>query len=57
MGIEQARQAAIFQRDGAIGNDQLQKRWRGEPVVIGDPHTAPVALTEKPDSEPAVPVA
>ena len=44
---------AQIQNEG-IGNDQLQKRWRGEPVVIDDPHTAPVTL--RPRTEPAVPV-
>jgi NADH-quinone oxidoreductase subunit B len=45
---------AQIQNEG-IGNDQLQKRWRGEPIVIDDPHTAPVALGPKPEPT-AVPV-
>ena len=45
-----------IQNEG-IGNDQMRQRWRGEPVVIDGPHSAPVELTAKPDSEPAVPVA
>ena len=48
-----------IQHEG-IDNDQMKKRWKGEPVVIGDPHTAPVQLTSKSDAsdaEPVVPVA
>ena len=45
-----------IQNEG-IGNDHLARRWRGEPIVIDDPHTTPVPLTAKPDTEPAVPVA
>jgi len=45
-----------IQHEG-IDNDQMKKRWRGEPIVIDEPHSAPVALITKPDSEPAVTVA
>ena len=42
-----------IQNEG-IGNDEIQKRWRGEPIVVNDRSTR-VELTAKPG--PAVPVA
>ena len=47
-----------IQNEG-IDNDDIQKRWRGEPIVVNDVHRAPVELTSKPaaESEAAVPVA
>ena len=45
-----------IQNEG-IGNDDMAKRWRGEPIVVNDRKTIPVtgapAIEAAPDTEAA----